>query len=57
MRKVFCLFAATVAWSALPATGQQYPVKPIRIIVPLAPGGPTDLLARVVGQKLTEAWG
>jgi tripartite-type tricarboxylate transporter receptor subunit TctC len=57
MRKIFRLFAALVAWSALPATGQQYPVKPIRIIVPLAPGGPTDLLARVVGQKLTAAWG
>ena len=34
----------------------QYPAKAIRIIVPLAAGGPSDLLARVVGQKMSEAW-
>ena len=42
----------------LPAVAQpQYPVKSIRIVVPLAAGGPSDLLARTVGQKITEAWG
>jgi tripartite-type tricarboxylate transporter receptor subunit TctC len=35
----------------------RYPARPIRIVVPLAPGGPSDLLARTVGQKMTEAWG
>jgi tripartite-type tricarboxylate transporter receptor subunit TctC len=36
---------------------QPYPNKPIRIINSTAPGGPAELLARMVGQKLTDAWG
>ena len=35
----------------------KYPDRPIHIIVPFAPGGSVDAVARVVGQKLTEAWG
>ena len=35
----------------------KYPEKPIRIIVPFAPGGSVDLVARIIGQKFTEAWG
>lgn len=36
---------------------QGYPVRPVRFIVPWAPGGSTDVLARIVAQKLNESWG
>src|SRR5689334_25336382 len=39
------------------AIAQQYPTKPIRILVGFAAGGPSDVAARTIGQKLTEKWG
>ena len=55
MKRVLLLIC-TALLPAL-AAAQAYPSKPIRWIVPFPPGGPTDLLARAVGQKLSEAWG
>src|SRR5688572_14193334 len=42
---------------APPASSQAYPVKPIRIIVPYAPGGSTDVLFRIFAPRLTEVLG
>ena len=42
---------------ALPAVAETYPTKPIHVMVPYAPGGISDIAARIVGAKLTEAWG
>ncbi|MGZ5139236.1 MAG: Bug family tripartite tricarboxylate transporter substrate binding protein, partial [Burkholderiales bacterium] len=39
------------------AYGQAYPTKPVRIIVPWTPGGTADLLARILAQKMSEAFG
>jgi tripartite-type tricarboxylate transporter receptor subunit TctC len=49
---------ALCAFAAVPAVAADaYPSKPIRIVVAYTPAGTTDILARAIGQKLTEAWG
>lgn len=64
MRKSFLhvSLAAAVAAFCAPAQSQQaqvtsYPSKPIRILVGFAPGGGSDILARLIGQKVSERWG
>jgi tripartite-type tricarboxylate transporter receptor subunit TctC len=49
--------AVIMALAAAGAGAQQYPAKAIRMVVGFAPGGGTDLVARIIGQKMTEAWG
>ena len=45
------------AFAATTAFAQSYPAKPIRIVIPYAAGGTSDILARQIGPKLTDAWG
>jgi tripartite-type tricarboxylate transporter receptor subunit TctC len=51
------LAAAALMCACVAAVAQDYPARPIRLILGFAPGGSTDLVARVVGQKRAESWG
>ena len=55
VRALLCLLAA--AFIAAPATAQDYPNRPVKIIVPFAAGGPADIYARFIGQRLGDALG
>ena len=57
-RRSLVLAALLAAFAFAPATvmAQEYPAKPIRWIVPYPPGGTSDVVARLIGQKLTEVW-
>src|SRR5438874_11128880 len=54
MRTLALVFAALFS---LAANAQSWPQKPVRFIVPFAPGGATDIAARMLGEKLAQVWG
>lgn len=57
MRTIAVAFITAVACDAPYAAEQPYPTKPVRLIMPVAAGGGTDQLGRIVAQKMTEKWG
>jgi len=60
MRLKVLLSAAVCALSlplAAPAQAQAWPTKPVKMVVPFSPGGSTDVVARMLGQRLSEIWG
>ena len=51
------LFLALLVFFSVPVFAADYPVRPVRLIVPFPPGGPLDVVGRLVARKLQEQWG
>ena len=55
--RLTCLALSGALMAAVQVSAQSYPAKPLKLILPFPAGGPTDIVARLVGQRLGEAWG
>jgi tripartite-type tricarboxylate transporter receptor subunit TctC len=56
-RKIVQALGSCLAMGTLPVLAQEFPNRPIKVIIPFPPGGPTDVLGRIVAQKLSERLG
>lgn len=57
MKRIFTIVAAVLAASAPQAFAQNYPTKPVHVIISFTPGSATDIVGRLVTQKLSDFWG
>ncbi len=57
LQSALILFGLTAAFVSAPVSAQNYPNRPVRIVVPFATGGPADVYARFIAQRLTDAMG
>jgi tripartite-type tricarboxylate transporter receptor subunit TctC len=57
MRIVIAAATAVLGLSASGVCAQNFPARPVRVVVPFSPGGATDIVTRIVAQRLTELWG
>jgi tripartite-type tricarboxylate transporter receptor subunit TctC len=57
MRLLHCIVGSALALTAVSASAQSWPAKPIRVMVPFPPGGSTDIVARIMAQKLEKPLG
>jgi tripartite-type tricarboxylate transporter receptor subunit TctC len=55
--KIMLQATALVAVLSVPANAQKYPTRPITLVVPLPPGGTNDIMARIIGERMTKALG
>jgi hypothetical protein len=55
-RALAWVIIAALAATAGVAQAQNFPTKPIRLVVPFSPGGGTDTLARIIAQRMSEKW-